>query len=366
VRHWNEASSHVTIVSDGDLGSPFHMVMSSYTGTPQPWITSVKTHYRVIRVAGRLMLVHCDGPAPGGRWQPPPEPLASTRETGWLMSMPPDVDRFLAALVSSGRAPSLDRPFVPVVLDRTASAFPVYLGLLVWMAMQVPLGRGLLRHWRRAGAPLTDPEVRLFVRWGNPGEIARALDADVSGDDALQLDGATRAGRGFVLQPGRLAFEVIATTELAKVSVSAGADRSIARVRFTTIHDEVLTATCDPDTALALVERARKEWKCRVMVEGGLKDDAESEDAPPRTPARQRYPGQLVPLHTVPSASEQVTVLNPESATCLYCGTALLPRPLVVCPRCQAPHHADCWNDNGGRCTTYGCVPGGRGSTSTP
>jgi len=25
-----------------------------------------------------------------------------------------------------------------------------------------------------------------------------------------------------------------------------------------------------------------------------------------------------------------------------------------VCPACDVPHHAECWNENGG-CTTYGC-----------
>lgn len=30
---------------------------------------------------------------------------------------------------------------------------------------------------------------------------------------------------------------------------------------------------------------------------------------------------------------------------------------VVVCPACTVPHHADCWNENGG-CTTYACTQG--------
>lgn len=61
-----------------------------------------------------------------------------------------------------------------------------------------------------------------------------------------------------------------------------------------------------------------------------------------------------VPLRLPPQAP---AVIDPASAPCLYCGIALLPRPLVLCTRCQAPHHADCWQENRGRYTTYGCEP---------
>lgn len=40
-------------------------------------------------------------------------------------------------------------------------------------------------------------------------------------------------------------------------------------------------------------------------------------------------------------------------AVCRVCGARLSP-PVVACPRCEAPHHADCWDYNGG-CSTYGC-----------
>lgn len=41
--------------------------------------------------------------------------------------------------------------------------------------------------------------------------------------------------------------------------------------------------------------------------------------------------------------------------TCPYCQFPLKPGDdLRVCGQCGMPHHADCWNENGG-CTTYGC-----------
>jgi Prokaryotic RING finger family 1 len=51
---------------------------------------------------------------------------------------------------------------------------------------------------------------------------------------------------------------------------------------------------------------------------------------------------------------EQVQLL--EDARCGVCGDALASE-LVVCKRCNTPHHRECWQYGGG-CATYGC--GGR------
>lgn len=41
---------------------------------------------------------------------------------------------------------------------------------------------------------------------------------------------------------------------------------------------------------------------------------------------------------------------------CPYCQTTIKPgESLTVCPRCKAPHHRDCWQENGNKCTTFGC-----------
>ncbi|MBI4864920.1 MAG: hypothetical protein HY815_32375 [Candidatus Riflebacteria bacterium] len=39
---------------------------------------------------------------------------------------------------------------------------------------------------------------------------------------------------------------------------------------------------------------------------------------------------------------------------CRICGTEMSGVELVVCERCQTPHHQDCW-EYWGRCATYGC-----------
>lgn len=44
--------------------------------------------------------------------------------------------------------------------------------------------------------------------------------------------------------------------------------------------------------------------------------------------------------------------------TCPYCRFPIKPgEEIVVCPECEVPHHADCWDENDG-CTTYGCTGG--------
>jgi hypothetical protein len=42
---------------------------------------------------------------------------------------------------------------------------------------------------------------------------------------------------------------------------------------------------------------------------------------------------------------------------CLVCGCAVAPSRSVRCTACQAPHHADCWEYNGG-CSMFGCRGG--------
>lgn len=42
--------------------------------------------------------------------------------------------------------------------------------------------------------------------------------------------------------------------------------------------------------------------------------------------------------------------------TCPFCQAPIKPGVSVeVCPMCKIPHHAECWRQNGGKCTTYGC-----------
>lgn len=48
-------------------------------------------------------------------------------------------------------------------------------------------------------------------------------------------------------------------------------------------------------------------------------------------------------------------VLNLSVAKCPYCSTILGATEVVVCPRCQSAHHAECWKVNENSCCTYAC-----------
>lgn len=42
--------------------------------------------------------------------------------------------------------------------------------------------------------------------------------------------------------------------------------------------------------------------------------------------------------------------------TCPYCQVPIKPGvAITICAVCGSPHHAECWKDNGSKCTTYGC-----------
>lgn len=49
-----------------------------------------------------------------------------------------------------------------------------------------------------------------------------------------------------------------------------------------------------------------------------------------------------------------------ELGKCPFCGdlTDASQELLICCGVCQAPHHQQCWNDNGGRCGIFGCTQG--------
>src|SRR4051812_34837733 len=46
-----------------------------------------------------------------------------------------------------------------------------------------------------------------------------------------------------------------------------------------------------------------------------------------------------------------------EVAVCAYCQTEMDRATAPRCPDCDAVHHQDCWQDNGG-CAVLGCVAG--------
>lgn len=66
----------------------------------------------------------------------------------------------------------------------------------------------------------------------------------------------------------------------------------------------------------------------------------------------------------------EVTDLSPllqEGAGCNYCHTdLLLNEKVVVCNDCSSPHHLDCWQANGNKCATFGCVGSTVGRVNRP
>jgi hypothetical protein len=42
-------------------------------------------------------------------------------------------------------------------------------------------------------------------------------------------------------------------------------------------------------------------------------------------------------------------------ATCKVCGEPIDESEIVVCASCNTPHHRDCWEYNGSKCSIYGC-----------
>ena len=62
-------------------------------------------------------------------------------------------------------------------------------------------------------------------------------------------------------------------------------------------------------------------------------------------------------------AADNITLVEPTAINldligkvCPYCQTTIKPGDrTTVCPRCKVPHHLECWQDNGNRCTTFGC-----------
>jgi hypothetical protein len=43
-----------------------------------------------------------------------------------------------------------------------------------------------------------------------------------------------------------------------------------------------------------------------------------------------------------------------DTATCPFCRDSINAQQVQLCPGCGAPHHGECWSQNGG-CTVYGC-----------
>jgi hypothetical protein len=109
---------------------------------------------------------------------------------------------------------------------------------------------------------------------------------------------------------------------------------------------------------------------CVLIVEVGLRIANRAargvapvrELAPPRVtrpvPVAARAPApppeRVVP--GVPGVELEGVAVQPVGSQCRVCAHGIEER-LVICSRCEAPHHAECWTYNEG-CSTYACLGG--------
>lgn len=64
----------------------------------------------------------------------------------------------------------------------------------------------------------------------------------------------------------------------------------------------------------------------------------------------------VAPSAPLPGVELGGVAVDPVGSQCRVCAHELAER-LVMCSRCEAPHHAECWAYNEG-CSTYGCRSG--------
>ncbi|MFP3903147.1 MAG: RING finger protein [Armatimonadota bacterium] len=112
--------------------------------------------------------------------------------------------------------------------------------------------------------------------------------------------------------------------------------------------------------------------------QGPARQTQQRQSSPPRPTTSPRRPQQpstpppdVVDIDFEPEPSgggaDGTTVAGDDEVgkTCPFCRFPIKPgENIVVCPECGVPHHADCWEENGG-CTTYGCT-GGRQAAGQP
>ncbi len=77
--------------------------------------------------------------------------------------------------------------------------------------------------------------------------------------------------------------------------------------------------------------------------------------APAPPPRPSEIGSEVIDIELEESAEPTPAEAEAVGKTCPYCRFPIKAGEAVtVCPECGVPHHADCWQENGG-CTTYGC-----------
>lgn len=361
---------------DKDLGPLFSEITqrkNKYSGKVESQTTDA--YFVVVTFGERLLLVKSSARDPG------------VELTGFLEPMPSDVFATLGRQLVKHNANEMRERFLPFMLDAKGTTT----GAWILLAFGLPaLLLGLLNVKKvieRAANPEAHPLARRFLAVGAPASVAAAIDADLA--DRPAGCGPLFIGKRWVLNPGWLDVDAVHAHDLLwvyrkvtqnymngipttkdyavvvrgrngahiEVKCSEAVQERVIQVmaerfpwlvmgysdeldglwknqqaQFVAAVEERRRQHGDPDTANATKEAAR--------AEGG--------PAPVRAPAAQ-------PATSEPGVHAEPVVLDPSHATCKFCAGMLLSRPIVVCPQCQTPHHAECWEANASKCTVYGC-----------
>lgn len=358
---------------DKDLGPLFSEVTqrkNKYSGKIES--ESTDAYFVVVTFGERMLLVKANGRAPG------------VELTGWLEPLPADVQGTLARQLLKHNAQEMRERFLPFMLDAKGTTTGA------WILLALGLPTLLLTLWNvkkfieRAANPESHPLAQRFLAVGAPSSVAAAIDADLAERPAGC--GPLLIGRRWVLNPGWLDVQALHAHDLLWVyrkvtqnyvnGIPTSKDYSVVVRGRNAAHIEV---SCSENVQERIIQVMAERFPWLVMgysdeLDGLWKNQqaqfvtaveerrrqAGDPDTATATKEASRAAGGPPPVAPQPVTPEpgvhaSPVVLDPSQATCKFCAAELLSRPIVVCPQCQTPHHAECWDANASRCTTYGC-----------
>lgn len=115
--------------------------------------------------------------------------------------------------------------------------------------------------------------------------------------------------------------------------------------------------------AIASLRRLMRYGTVSIEIQAGSLEVRVDRLLSDESPLREllRTGSELIGYMLQPPGESGIVWVEPRALAgrCPVCSTAIA-APVVVCPRCDVPHHEQCW-DYLGRCAVYGCQPrGGR------
>lgn len=305
--------------------------------------------------------------------------------TGYLVVMPGDVSRSLKGQLTKLNAGDAAQRFLPFMIDTMDHGSGAY-GLLAFGLPLLVLGLwNVKKVIERSANPESHPFARRLAAIGVPSAVMAAMDLDLA--DHPGGTGPLKIGRRWILNPGYLDCDAIHAHDILWVykkvtqhytnGVPTGKSFGIViRGRGNTqievsvseaVQDVVLRAVAErfPWLIMGFSDELEALWKTKnsefVEAVEARRRACGDPDTATATKEAAHGSGPAVPAAQAaqaPSAREvrsEPVVLDPSEASCRYCSEKLMTRPMVVCPECQTPHHAECWTANASRCTVFGC-----------